>query len=442
MRLALILAAGGLVASLLLAPRYARGIDEDFFWDADPARRAARGDEEGALGVSLAGYEDLYRATGDPEALRQRIGTGLLIGAVAMGQEGLAELVQTQVDAYLEHRADLDPDGKFLQEVIEKFVHERLHFDWQTIQGFYARAAAAMFLAARGDTAGNDMIDKLHGQGTFYAEFFPYVRARHPGWLAVEPSIRRYLEKGDLASRVEAGTTLLNYYILFGVGGDLWKEHRERIRAAFAEMRRRVLGFAQDPMTLGSGGTALLGMAMVGMLGFEKERRIIARDRPERYAGHADLMKVARVWIGVDGFDTYEQTSRAFRDLLPLAKEHYYGAAAHRLAAIRRGLIEGSKEEREELLRLLESAFDESNNVTRALALQTLVSLDDERVPTLLQRAIDGRGGFSIDAAALSDDLADPVPVLLPALRTPEPDYSALAAVSLLDRGDTHALQR
>ena len=42
----------------------------------------------------------------------------------------------------------------------------------------------------------------------------------------------------------------------------------------------------------------------------------------------------------------------------------------------------------------------------------------------------------------LSDNLEDPVLTFLPALRTREPDYSALAAVSLLDRGKGRALQR
>jgi len=442
MRFALILAAVVLVASLLLARRYARGIDEELFWDTDPARRAARGEEEGALGVTLAGYEDLFDATGELDALRHRILTGMLLGAVAMGQQGLDDLMMTQIESYFERRAELDPDGAFLQEILERWVQERLHFDWQSLRGFYARTSTSMFLAARGDPDGVDMLRKLMENEGFYTEFFPYVRARHPGWLGVEPVIRNYLPKGDLASRVEAGATLLNYYILFGVGEDLWKRHREDIRSAFAEMRRRVLRFSQDPMTVGSGGTALNGIAMLGLLGFEKERKIIARDRPERYAGHADVMKIARLWTGADSFETVDQTSRVFRDLLPQAKEQYYGAAAHRLAAMHRGLIEGSEEERDLLTHLLEAAYDETNNVTRALALQTFVALGAKQAPRLLQRALVGRGGFAIDAAVLADNLADPALIFLPALRTGEPDYASLAAVSLLDRGDGCALQR
>jgi hypothetical protein len=160
------------------------------------------------------------------------------------------------------------------------------------------------------------------------------------------------------------------------------------------------------------------------------------------YAGLTDIVKVARIWIGVDSFDKYEQTSLAFRDLEPRAKEQYYSAAAHRLAAMHRGLIEGTEEEREKLTDLLEAAFDETSNVTRALALQTLVSLKAKQAPVLLRRALVGRGAFAIDAAALADDLEDPVAIFLPALRTSEPDYAALAAVSLLDRGERRALQR
>jgi hypothetical protein len=442
MKLALSLAVVALAASVVLAPRYARGIDEEFFWDTDPARRAARGEEEGSLGVILAGNEDLFQATGDLDALRKRIRTGMLLGAVAMGQPGLDQLVMTQVDDYMARREELDPDGTFLQEIIEKWVHERVHFDWRTRPGFYARASTSMFLAARGDPVGRDMLMTLMDQGGFYTEFFPYVRARHPGWGGVEPVLRRYLEKGTLAARIEAGVTLLDYYILFGVGGDLWEEFGAKVRAAFLEMRRRVLGFAQDQETVGSGGTALIGIAMVGMLGSEKERRIITRDRPASYGGHVDLMKIARVWIGLDGFEKYEQTSVKFRDLEPRAKTQYYAAAAHRLAAMHRGLIEGSEEERQQLTRLLEAAFDETNNVTRVLALQTLVSLGAEQAPVLLQRAINGRGGFAIDAATLAGNVEDPVAIFLPVLRTREPDYSALAAVNLLERLDGCALQR
>jgi hypothetical protein len=195
-------------------------------------------------------------------------------------------------------------------------------------------------------------------------------------------------------------------------------------------------------MTVNSGGTAVMGLAMVAMLGFEKERKFIARDKPTAYAGHADLVKIAKVWIGFHEFEKYEQTGREFRDLDPRAKEMYYSAAAHRLAAMHRGLIDGDEEERGQLLRLLEAAFDESMPVTRTLALQTLVSLEAEQAPELLQRAIVGRGGFAIDAAVLSDDLADPVVTFLPAVRSREPDYSALAAVSLLDRLEGRALQR
>ncbi|MHC4731164.1 MAG: hypothetical protein ACYS6Z_11330, partial [Planctomycetota bacterium] len=110
--------------------------------------------------------------------------------------------------------------------------------------------------------------------------------------------------------------------------------------------------------------------------------------------------------------------------------------------AMHRGLIEGTEEERERLMRLLEAAYDETSSVTRTLALQTLVSLEAEQAPVLLQRAIVGRGAFAIVAAALSDSLEDPVLIFLPALSSGEPDYSALAAVSLLDRSEGRALQR
>ena len=118
MKLALSVAVVGLVASLVLAPRWARGIDEEFFWDTDPAVRAARGEELRSLGVALAGYEDLVEADPDDlDALRKRIHTGMILGAVAMGQEGLEELVMTQVESYLKRRDDAD---KVLSAVLER----------------------------------------------------------------------------------------------------------------------------------------------------------------------------------------------------------------------------------------------------------------------------------------------------------------------------------
>ena len=76
------------------------------------------------------------------------------------------------------------------------------------------------------------------------------------------------------------------------------------------------------------------------------------------------------------------------------------------------------------------------------MILSALRRLGAKQAPRLLQRALVGRGGFAIDAAVLADNLADPALIFLPALRTGEPDYASLAAVSLLDRGDGCALQR
>ncbi|MHC4547260.1 MAG: hypothetical protein ACYTEZ_00665 [Planctomycetota bacterium] len=434
----------GLCASAYLAPAYQRerpgSLPRVEFVD-EPAERAARGERERALGVALAGYEDLSAEDpADLEALRARIRVGLLIGAVALGQPGLHELVRVQTDAYLARRAELDPDGSFIRGVLEEWVEQRLHFDWTHRQGFYARVSTAIFLAARDDPRGHDMLMTLVKKGEFYTEFFPYARRLHPGWPAVAPLVRHYLEQGGLAARVEAGVTLLDYKILFGTGQDLWERFGEDIRAAVREMRHRVRTLRQDPETRGSGETAILGLLMLAALGFPEEGKAVERATRRAYLQHADLVfHVGHIWTGRRMF---VPQSPEYKRLDPTAQTYYYRAVAHRAALLTRGLAPGTDEELDDCLRLLVAGFDGPYSGIRSLSLQVLAALVPEKRPELIRRAIDERNILSITAAALADRLDDPLAVLLPPLQSPEPDYSALAAVTLLDRGDTRPLQR
>ena len=147
--------------------------------------------------------------------------------------------------------------GSFLAEVIETWGRERLQFPWEHRLGFYARASVAIYLAARGDAAGRDMLSRLAENPRFYQEVFPYYRRYRPSWPAVEPMVVHFLEHGGLGARVEAGVTLLEYNALFGVGDELVDRHLNDIHAAITEVRDRLRRAAVDEDTATSGRSAV-----------------------------------------------------------------------------------------------------------------------------------------------------------------------------------------
>jgi len=451
MRVLTAFAALGLLASAFFASRYytdRRGsLPLAQFVTTDPRERVRDGAAGRRLGEELAGWEDLAAADpSDIEALRNRIRVGILIGAVAFGHPGLDELVKAQTDAYLERREEIDPDGSFLDGVIETWVKERLHFPWEHRLGFYARTSVAIYLAARRDPAGEKMMAILAQNPLFYTQVFPYIRRYRPAWPAVEPLIVRFLEADGLGGRVEAGVTLLEYNTLFGVGGDLIERHREDIKAAVDEVRTRLRRASVDEDTAMSGRSAVVGMGLLAVLGDADERRELEAASSERvlryYVPHADTVRLARLMAGIDSFDTLPPMSERFKDLDTRDKELYYFAAAQRALEILREKGDAGRGEIGEYVDLLEAAFDGGFPGLRCFVMQVLCRIAPARGAALVERAIRARGTLSIYGGILADDPADPVAIFLPALRSPEPDLSALAAVSLLDRGPTRALQK
>ena len=448
MRILLGLVAVGLAASAHYAPRLHAerpgSLPLEGFVTDDPIERAAWGDEHRSLGSALSGYEEAHAASGDDELLRQRIRVGLLIGAVALGQPGLHELVRVQTTDYLERRGEIDPDGTFIRGVVREWLDERVNFDWLHRQGFYSRASASIYLSARRQEAGRKMLWTLVSEGRFYREFFPYVRRKHPSWPAVEPLVRHYLEKGGLGGlggRVEAGVTLLDYYVLFGVGKELLDRWLPDIRDAIREMRVRLRSGEPDDETSAIGPHAILGLAMLANLGYPEERRALERAEIHRYGPVANVLRVAWIETGKLSFESHRPGSRDF-DLLLEASDFYSRAAAHRAALIRRGLLDGKQEELARLLAILEAGFDGAHMPTRVYCLHALVAIDDELGQRLARRAVDERSVISVTAGVLLDDVKDRVAVFLPALMSPMPDTSALAAASLLDLDTGPALQR
>jgi hypothetical protein len=448
MRILTYAAVAVLLASLFLAARHYARRDANFpmarFVTPDAASRAGGGYEAGELGIALGGYEDLVRDRPDDiDALRGLFRTTFLVGSVGLGQPQFAERVHAQAEAYLAHRDRMDPDGTFLQSVLRQWIDCRVRVDWYHQVGFYACAATAIFAGARGDPKGPETLAAITKEGHFHVEFFPFARRFHPGFSAVEPLVVHYLEHGDLPARVEAGVTLLDYHALFGVGGELVDRHLPLIRDSIREMRRRVRAFTDDGAS-GAGRAAIIGTALLANRGEEEEMRALVEAKGEReikfYAAHADTVRIARLWTGIESFSTMGPLTSRYRELHEIDQEIYYLGVAHRAAhLLRQGT---SAEEVSGLLDLLESAFDGTVRNLRLFAMQSLLRLAPARGAALVQRGIDGRGAFAVYAGALSDKLEDPAAIFLPNLASPLPDIAALAATSLLDLPLPYALQR
>lgn len=447
MRIFTALAALGLLASAYLAPRHHEGRATAFsiarFVIPDARERARKGEEARELGVAMDAYKELAEGhPGDLGLLRDRIRTGFLIGAVSLGQADIPELVWTQAKAYVEGRKGIDPDGSLLKGILDRWLDERLHFDMAV--SVYPRASTAIYLAARGDAAGREMLFELARRGEtmggFHMQFFPYVRRYHPGWAAVEPLVVHYMEKGDAAARVEAGVALLDYNHLFGVGDELVERHLPSIRAAVREMLDRMRKPANQPSD--AGRAAIFCMALLAMRGEEEEMRTLAAAKSERellyYVPFADTVRVARVCAGLDPFASMGPLTVRFKDLDPLDQELYFLAVAHLATrAAKQGGFGGT----EEILDFVEAGFD-GNTPSKVLAMQMLLRLAPERGKRLVASAMEGRAAMSIYAGVLAGGVEDPVALYLPALASREPDFAAMAAATLRASEGPSALQR
>jgi hypothetical protein len=444
-----LLAAAVLLGSLYFAARtHARRevtLPVGRFVTADPAARARQGTDAKELGVALSGYEDLVKAHPDDlAALRGRIRTEIMIGAVGLGQPKMPDRVRTQAEAYLAHRPAIDPDGSFLQETLRMWVEGRLRVDWYHQMGFYACASTAIYTGARGGEQGKETLLDITRQGAFYLEFFPFARRYHPSWPIVEPLVTLYIDKkDDLAARVQAGVTLLEYHDLFEVGGDLVERHLPGIKDSIREMLDQVRSFT-DLGASDAGRAAVVGTAILASDGDEASMRILAAAKGEKeiafYAPHADAMRIARLWVGLEDFATMSPLTLRYKDLDIMDQEVYHLAAAHRAKhLLGKGDTAG---EAAHLLDLIESSFESPLHQLRVFAMQALLRLAPERGAALVRRALDARGPFAVYAAALADKLDDPAGTLLPYLGSPMPEVGALAAATMLDLPVPHALQR
>jgi hypothetical protein len=352
--------------------------------------------------------------------------------------------VWTQAKAYLEGRKGIDPDGTMLKGILDRWLDERLHFDMS--QSVYPRAATAVFLAARGDAAGREMLYELarrgESMGGFHMQFVPFARCFHPGWAAAEPLVVYYMEKEDINARIEAGLTLLDYNHLFGVGDELVKRYLPSIRAAVREKRERMRRLADEPTDVGR--AAIFAMALLAMSGEEEEMRTLAAAKNERellyYVPFADVVRVARVCAGLDPFSAMGPLTLRFKDLDPLDQELYFLAVAHLASREAKQRGPGGTPS-EELLDVIEAGLDAATP-SKVLALQMLLRLAPERGKAVVANAMEGKAAMSVYAGVLAGGVADPVSLYLPALASREPDFAALAAATLRASDGPCALQR
>ncbi|MHC4932847.1 MAG: hypothetical protein ACYTGV_11725, partial [Planctomycetota bacterium] len=443
MRILLVLALLGLAASFYFAPdsfeRRFWTVPEGALFDADPLVRAARGEEERSLGVAMEGYLDLTQSAAvDVEAVRGRFLTGLKLGAVAIGQQGLPQFVNEHVKIYLARRDEIDPDGFVLQEAVRTWINLRLGLPVQSAPHlFYSQAAVAIFLAARDDPRGHELLMEYVRRGPFYTQFFTYVRRSHPAWRAVRPLVKHYLEKGNLDGRLEAGVTLLDYNNLFGEGADLLEVHTENIRAAFSKCIERWGGRSRDRY-FDQGAVALvLGLAL---LGGPAEQRALKNMPDVDFPEIVDFLRIARILAGVTPLEAYEIGSDRWNLLSSDAQDFYFRAAVQLFARLRRQVAaaaEGPQRERlAERLKaaqaVAEAGLVAGTKDVMIFCFQGLVCNDPFFESSLPPRMIEGRGPPSLYAASFTE-LQDPVAVLLPGMVSSEPDVAAIAAVTLLD---------
>jgi hypothetical protein len=438
-----------LVATAALAPlvrsRREAEIRPEPFLETGPLQSAREAEADKALGIALATYAAIEE--GDPafpEAIRGRLRTALRTAALAFPDPELASLIGEQIDAYLRFRELADPEGTCLREAAEDWLRLRLSLDAALSPAYFFRqVAAATFLAARGDATGVDSLLEHARSAPFHVHFFPFARTLHPGWNAVRPLVEFYLASEVLEARVEAGTALLAYRNLFDEGADLLLAHGDRIRSDLAAARKRL---RNEPAESAFGLHAPAVFAGTALLGGPEELRAIREASDPDYTEHVDLLRIARLWLGIEPLETYALGGRKWELLDAHSQFFFFQAAIHRLAALRRERsMTSDPERREQLDREIaeagqagEAGLVSEDGAVVMFCLGGLMAASPEQARTLGREAIAEGGPTAVIAAALTG-VEDPAALLLPYLLLPDPDAAAVAAATLLGWADAPA---
>jgi hypothetical protein len=252
-----------------------------------------------------------------------------------------------------------------------------------------------------------------------------------------------FLEKGELEGVVEAGTTLLEYHVLLGTAKDDLDRFLPVIRAGLRDMVAKLPTLQTTDALLPRGATALTGTGMLAALGYEEERAALQALRPISVPLFAEELRIAQTYAGLRPLEKDAPPSRAFEQIPPDLREHYFRAAAHRAAVLRR-IPEGERSpaQAKELafaLDVVRAGWRHEDLWIRAYALGALAAIDPERGPAAIAEAIDGGGPLALFGISLAEapvDLAKRIASCLGGLSSAEPDYAAMAAVILLDLPD------
>lgn len=438
-----------LVASAALAPRVRSRreaeIRPDPFLETGSLEAAREAEAEKALGIALAAYAAIEE--GDPafpEAIRGRLRTALRIAALAFPDPVLASRIGEQIDAYFRYRDVADPDGACLRDAAEEWLRLRMSLDATVSPSYFFRqVAAATFLAARGDAAGVEALLAHARKAPFHTHFFSFARTLHPGWNAVRPMVEFSLASEKLEARVEAWTTLLAYRNLFDEGADLVLAYGDRIRSDLAAARKRL---RTEPAESVFGLHAPAIFAGTALLGGPEELRAVREASDPDYTEHVDLLRIARLWMGLEPLETYALGGRKWELLDAHSQFFFFQAAIHRLAALRRERSTTADPDRlEQLDREIAEATEAgeaglvSGDAIVVLFCQGgLVAVSPEHARSLPRRSIEEGGPAGVFAAALTE-VEDPAALLLPYLVLPDPDAAAVAAATLLGWADAPA---
>ncbi len=445
MRVLALLVTLGLAASAWYAPkikakRVAARIGHDLIVPA-PRDRIQIGIRERALGLQLAGYDELIaNGEDDAEFYRGRIRVGFQLGATVIGHEGLSKLVQLQVQDYLEHQERIDPDGSFLRRVMRGWIDSQLSDQ----SAFYRRVSVLMFQVAKHDKkALADLLDYTR-QGPFFSQYFPFARIHAVSWTAVEPLVKHYFADGKLEAVVEAGYTLLWYESVYGVGTELLDRHLDDVREALKEIRAKLRApNRNNHILLGSGIAGIRAMALLAMRGDADFIKILENAQPVEMPYHVKHLRAAKVVIGADAWPRPGQ--KHFDRLDPELQDFLFRTAAAHAGLLRRQLQAGHDpvlaDRLAATLKFARAGYQSAGALMRSTLLLVLHRHGTESDRSELDEAFKAGGYPSLYASCVRPP-QNPARVYLPAMNAPGIWPPAMAAVNLAYEDPSPVFQR
>ena len=445
MRLVAVLATLILAASAWYAPTIRAGKTASFaaseFAVSDPAERVRIGKKERALGIQLAGYDELINGgSKDPAHRLGRIRIGILLGAAVDAHKGLGELVQAQIRDYIEHRETIDPDGSFIRELMRDWIRLKT----QNPDHFYQRVAVLIFRAAAGEKDALTELLKYNERGPFYSQFFPFVRSHFLRWNVVEPFVKYQLERlddKDIYGFVEASYTLLLYESIFGVGTELLDSNLDEIRDAMKTVYGRLA--RPDPtnrLLIGAGVSVLRGMTILALRGDRDFRKILIQAEPVEMPYHLEYLAVAKTALG----PLPRPGQREFDGLEPELQTFLFRIAAVRAGLIRRAL--GSNDDPaladqlDAMLKFVRVGYQTAAPLARGPMLLMLCKVGTDADRARIDEALVGGNIPALVASSLKRP-EDPIRLMLPAINSPLTWPGALAAVSISSGNDAPLFQ-